>query len=527
MLRNSKFIALTLLAAVTGCASTGSKQTSTAYADYERLAATTAAGQKNSQYDASNSGSSMKVDRPYFGVKSIPLKGDPVLPEVFMQMKRFVFPGQTFTISEAAAQISQISGIQVRVAQDVARDPASKEKAGPITMETTASTAGILDQVTAVDGLSWEYSDGVVYIKRYITRSFRIKSVLGSRKHTYSAGTTGNTTAQSSAPGGSSGGSLSTGFTSNTTASATTDIDPFKSIEVAVKAVLSKPNGTVVATGTNSLIVTDTAEGLRKAADIIERENEILTRNVTFRVQVLSFTADDNDQAGFDLNALYKNINKFGFSMSSPGSIVSASAGTLGVQVLSNGTPGHMDGSSIILKLLSERGKTVSVHDVNVPTRNLVSTPLNLTTQIPYLAKSTPAPSGPTGTSGGTPGLELGTAVVGFKMDLTPNILDSNSISLQLAIGLVDLLEIRKVSSGQNLGSLESPVTSGFELAPELFLKPYETAVITGYERTTNKFSRSALGEDVPLLLGGSYSTSGKKEKLFVLITPTIVGNAY
>ncbi|MCC7684715.1 hypothetical protein IGS60_27455 [Janthinobacterium sp. FW305-128] len=528
---STKFICATLVVAIisSGCASPATKVLDNSYSDSEKNISRAKQESSAAIFDGENAGSSATIQGAYYGSKSIPLRSDPVLPEVFHSIKYFSFPGQDFNIVEAAAKVSQVSGIPVRVSQDILKEiavptTAAQANTRNIQMDATASTAGILDQITTVDGLSWEYRDGVTYIQKYITRSYRLKTVFGSRKHTYKSGTTGSTEGKNSTDGGSSSSAtISSGFNSQTSTEAVTDSDQAKSILEAVKQVLTKPSGNAVLTGTNTVIVTDSAEGQRRAEAIIDRENEILTRRVTYRLQVFSLADEDTDAGAFDLQALYTNATKYGLTVSSAASTMTG-GGALSATILSGGVPGRFDGSKAIFKLLSERGKTVSVYDVNVPTRNLISMPMNLTTEIPFVAKITPAPSGGSGTATGAPGQELGKAVYGFKMDFTSNILDSNYISLQMAIGIVDLVEIRKVGGG----GLESPVTTAFEMTPELFLKPFETAIITGYERTANKYNRNGLGKDWPLILGGGeYNATGKKEKIFILVTPTIVSNAY
>lgn len=530
---SSKYIcaALALAIITTGCASPVTKTLDNNYAESEKAIYRAKQEHAASVLNSDTVSSSSTIQGSYYGSKSIPLRSDPVLPEVFHTIKYFSFPGRSFNIVEAAAKVSEVSGIPIRVSQDVLRDSIAPSHADApvsggknIQIDATASTAGILDQITTVDGLSWEYRDGVTYIQKYITRSYRLKTVFGTRKHTYKSGTTGNSEGKNSSAGGSSSSAtISSGFNSETSTEAVTDSDQSKSILEAVKQVLTKPSGNAILTGTNTVIVTDTAEGHRRAESIIDRENEILTRRVTYRLQVFSLVDEDSDAAAFDLQALYTNVTKYGLAVSSPPSTITG-GGALTATVLSGGVPGRFDGSKAIFKILSERGKTATVYDVNVPTRNLISMPMNLTTEIPFVAKITPAPSGGIGGAPGIPGEELGKAVYGFKMDFTSNILDSNYISLQMAIGIVDLVEIRKVGGA----GLESPVTSAFEMTPELFLKPFETAIITGYERTANKYNRSGLGKDWPLVLGGGeYNATGKKEKIFILVTPTIVSNAY
>jgi type IVB pilus formation R64 PilN family outer membrane protein len=521
---------LLLSTLIAGCASPVTEKSTKAYNDNSLMLQNSVAVQNAEQMNYANRGSATKVSGIWLGSKSIPLKGDPVLPDAFRVLKEFNFPGQLFSLIQAADKIYSISNIQVRIAQDVTREIPGV-KAGPIlvSLNSTSTTSGILDQITSANGLSWEYRDGVATIQRLITRSFVLKTSPSNNSYSFTAGKSGNTSTGSGFSGGGAGGSISTGFTSASQINSSGEFKPMQSVEAAVKAVLTPIGKVVSSLATGSIVVIDTSEGVDRAARIIDRENEILTRNATFKIEVYSFTANDSDEAGMDWSAIYQNIGKYGAMITSPSTVTTSAGASIGMQVIKGPTPGRFDGSQAMLKLLAEKGTVTNVHSMDIRTRNLNVTPVSILSQTAYLAKTTPAPGTSSGSSGGVPGLEPGMVTTGFTLALHPNIMDSNQIALEFSVGLVDLVEIKSLTSGSgaNQQSIEAPQTSGFEFKQDVFLKPYETVVLTGYERNENKYTRRGLTADTPLIAGGSFAAGHKKERLFILITPTIVGSAY
>lgn len=530
MLLNKYTTALLISALLAGCASPVSQKALDSYNDNSLIVKNQTAIQQAKLVDHANKGSATKVNGIWLGYKSIPLKGDPVLPEAFRQIKEFNFPGQQFSLQQAADKIYSISNIQVRIANDVMREQTGAAKTAPIvvTLNSTSSTAGILDQITSANGLSWENRDGVATIQRLVTRSFTLKSTPGTSSFQFASGKTGSSSASGSGSSGS-GGSISTGFTSTANTTSAGVFNPMLAAENAVKSVLTPLGKVVTNVATGSIMVIDTMEGVDRAARIIDRENEILTRNATFKIEVLSFTANDKDEAGMDWQAIYKNLGKYGAAITSPSSLSSSTSASLAMQVLTGSAPGRFDGSQAIIKLLAEKGNVTTVHSMDIRTRNLNVTPVSILSQTAYLAKTTPASASTAGTTGGVPGLEPGMVTTGFTMALQPNIMDSNQIALQFSVGLVDLLDIKQLTSGigTNSQTIEAPMTGGFEFKQDVFLKPYETVVLTGYERVENKYTRRGLTDGTPLFAGGSFAAGRKKERLFILITPTIVANAY
>lgn len=344
-----------------------------------------------------------------------------------------------------------------------------------------------------------------------------MKSGLGDTTITSITGSLSNTN-----QGG--GGGISTGFNSNVNVVNVSKINPLQSINAAVQTVLTK-GGNSITTVTNSIIVTDTADAVERAAKIIEREDEILSRNANIRVQIFSFTSNESDSASLSIAAIYNQLNRYGFSFGTPASVAPTGAARLGANVLTSaGGARNADGSAVFFDVLAQRGRVAVVHDINVPISNLNLYALSIPQQTKVLSKTTPSPGTVAGSIPGTPGLETENVTYGFKMSVLGNILDSNNIKLKLNIGILDL-QLRDIDTGTSV-RLTSPDLSGFELPADLTLRPNQTVVVTGFEHIVNRYRRNGLTQDLPLALGGgSYASGEQKEKYYILVTPTIGGN--
>ena len=506
---------------IVGCQSPATVKTLDTYTNAENIIKAQKALQEESDQAQSTY---QHVAGVYLGSKSVPLRNDLSLPEAFYRPKVFSASG-VLSLSQAVAEISSKSGIPIRIANDVmnpSKDPNSATSTvglQNISLNATTTTKAILDQLASDAGLSWEYSNGTgaVTIQRTITRSFRVKSGLGDTTVTSITGSLSNST-----QGG--GGGIATGFNSNVNVVNVSKINPLASINQAVQTVLTK-SGSSITTVTNSIIVTDTADAVERAAKIIEREDEILSRNANVRVQIFSFVSNESDSAGLSITGIYKQLNKYGFNFQTPTSLAAAGASRLAANVLaSNGSPTNADGSAVFFDLLAQRGRVAVVHDINVPISNLNLYALSIPRQTKVLSKTTPSPGTVAGSTPGTPGLETETVTYGFKMSVLGNILDSNMIKLKLNIGILDL-QLSPIDTGTNV-KLTSPDLSGFELPADLTLRPNQTVVVTGFEHVVNRYNRNGLAQDVPLILGGgSYASGEQKEKYYILVTPTIGGN--
>lgn len=465
-----------------------------------------------------------KVNKPYFGSKSVPLRSKVVLPEKFKQRFEFRYPNVSLTLPQALERVSAITGIPTRIASDV---PAKDPERRPVLLDAAATAESMFDQIARDQGLNWEIKDGVVVYQKFVTKSFTLMVQPGNQVFDFTLGKNGRS--EAAAGGAGTGGSISTGFTSQASARKEATMKPLQSTIDAISKVLTKDGKVVGSEASGSIVVIDTPDAVDRAEKIVQRENEILTRQAVFHVEVISFRANDDVQAGIDWQIVFNNLNKLGATMTSPKSLANSVGGNIGIQLLSGtGSVGRFDGTKAFLSLLNEYGTTTTVYKNDIRTRNRSTTTVQSLAQTVYIARTTPAPASATGQVGGTPGIEPGTVTAGVDLKMQPFIFDSNQISLLFNIGIVDLADIVPLNSGgENPVTIEGPETKGFEFQEETFLTPGVTTLITGYERVLEAYTRRKLGRDVPMALGGSMKGESQKERLFILITPTVVGSAY
>jgi len=222
-------------------------------------------------------------------------------------------------------------------------------------------------------------------------------------------------------------------------------------------------------------------------------------------------------------------MHKLSGVITSPTTLTNNLGGLIKLSVLKTDTVGKWDGTSAFLSLLNENGKAQTVYDQVIEARNRVATAASATTQEVYLAQTTPAPASATGAVGGVVGLTPGTITTGFDLQLQPNIYDSGQMSLLFSLGLLDLINLKTITSGvgDNQTSIQGPETKGYNFQQDVPLRIGETTFITGYETTLNSYTRRALDKEAPLVAGGSFKGNGKTQKLFIFITPVSIGTTY
>ncbi|MCF4993777.1 PilN family type IVB pilus formation outer membrane protein, partial [Pseudomonas gessardii] len=185
--------------------------------------------------------------------------------------------------------------------------------------------SGLLNQVTAQQGLAWNYSseDRSVRITYFDTKTFDVWA-FGDDQVIESTVKSGLLTAtgSGSGSGGGGGGSSSTGASgesgSNQSTTVTIKTSLIGDIEKNVKAMLSQqPAGRMfLSRSTGTLTVNDRPEVLSNVATYLNSINRSITRQVLFNVKVFEVSLTDKDQTGLDWTAVYTSLNnKWGFSL--------------------------------------------------------------------------------------------------------------------------------------------------------------------------------------------------------------------
>lgn len=516
-----------------------------------------------------------RINGAWLGSRATPIQIDANLPEIFWRAD-FRFQFGKGTLTTIAEKLTQVTHIPVRVEPDVFM-PASallstgqtnnstegsdeRSSSTPLTMlpnpmassrlstdspnlPTTSTTpqyemnywgtlAGYLEQLCARAGISWDYHDGVITLKRLVTRTFTLKAIPGSSAFDATLGRDAQT--QAGAQGGSSGASGGTGnYASTAKVKMDSTYSVWTALEKAIQTIKTPAGRYAISEATGTITITDTSAAVAEVARLIDHENSLLTRQIAIRVEVLSVKMVNSEDYGIDWGLVFQQVaalTPWSVSFSTPASMVSPDAAHLGVSILSrkDGQPGPWSGSKAFFQALAQYGRVKVVTTANALTVNRQPIPVAITQQTGYLAEVTPAPAGANGNVGGTPGLKPGTVTTGFMLNLLPTVLDSNQLLLQFSVGIssLDALNKQTSGSGSNQQSIQTPMISSTDFLQKVAMRPGETLVLSGYEREASQYDRRTLGQGAPIGLGGGFNGNQSREAVVILVTPVLIESA-
>ena len=386
--------------------------------------------------------------------------------------------------------------------------------------------AGLLDLVTARSGLSWRWNDTTqsIQIFHLDTRTFSLaafptRTTLTSTIQTgmsTTAGATSGASGGSSGGGSGGGGGVSGTAGSAQTTSTTMDSDLYKDVTEAIKALLTPTQGRMAINATTGTVtVIDTPEVLDRIGGMIAHENTMLRKQIAFHTKVLAVALNSDDEVGVNWDIVYRSLSgRYGFDFATPFQPASG-AGTLGASIINSG---EFAGSSAILSALSKLGKVSTVTSPSGITLNLRPLPVQIASQISYVAR---AQISNTQGVGSTTGLEPGSVTVGFNMNLTPRLMaDGEEMVVQYAFNISALNQMRQVSSGDTTIELPDMDTRLFN--GEVSLRSGQTLILHGFEQEERGGNRAGMFSPFAWMLGGNMRTNQKKTAIVILITPEV-----
>jgi type IVB pilus formation R64 PilN family outer membrane protein len=497
----------------------------------------------------------------WIGVKKVQPKFDAHLPDVFNKDVTLVFPDRA-NISTVAERIAKVTGLPVKLRPDVFMKASALVPTGAnggsgektpttpltpsnpsgivaatttqdyrldMTLNYTGPLSGLLDAMVAKAGLNWEYKDGAIVVYRLVTKTFVIKSTPGSSELTESIGKGGGT--QTGTTGGSNSSGSSSQFSSDSTVKMGSKFSIWDNLKESVNAMLTPVGKVAVTEATGTLTITDTREVVDQVQTMVEQINKNLSRQVSFRVEVLSVDTSKSASYGIDWNMVFNKVSQLNpswkLALSSPTSVASSDAGSLGYSIL---TPAGADnarsalsGSQTMLKALNQVGPTTVVTTASAVTLNRQPVPVAITDQTGYVA-SVSAQATPTATTTSSTDtlvqINPGTVTTGFILNLLPSVTDDNSVLLQFSVDISTLKALTTFGSGQL--AVQSPEVTAMQFMQRVGLRNGETLVLSGFERKAGQYNRSTLGENTDLLMGGSINGQRTREAVVILITPVI-----
>jgi MSHA biogenesis protein MshL len=190
------------------------------------------------------------------------------------------------------------------------------------------------------------------------------------------------------------------------------------------------------------------------------------------------------------------------------------------------------EGFQAVLGFLETRGDVQILSSPRIATMNNQKAVLKVGSEDSYITSMTPGVAG-TATTAGTPATpKFGTFFSGISLDVTPQIDDSNNITLHVHPSVTTVTS-KELSFSSGTGSTSSFPTASSNVNESdtvVRIQDGNIVAIGGLMEITSVRQSSGLPgtTDVPLFatLFGKKANSGYKKELVVLIKPTIIRNA-
>lgn len=517
-----------------------------------------------------------RASRPWIGSEMIEISSEDSLPAIFDETFKLISfedksTGGKVSLAVWAERMSRITGVPFRIKQDVyspassavASSPSTAQPAKPATatvagMSMPAPLAaagqasvevirpgpnlmldtvemdwknntprGITEFVTARLGLSYAYRDGVIIIERYVTETFEIAALEGSKDF-----------AMNLQGGSTSGASSTTGATGNSQSNFRIDeagsLDIFNSFMNSLQQMVAAVPGSSIAVnqGTGRFAVTTTKEAMQRIRQVVKSENESLKRQVRIQMDIYSITTKDGDEKGLNWGVVLNSLtSKWGATIDSPTSLVGDTAGQFGMTILSlanggnpnSGTVARWGGSQAAIQALNEYGTNIQHRPIEMQAMNRQWARKTNLNDRSYVSETLPSTS--TAAGSGSVGMKTANVTTGDRYMIQPAILDDGSVQLRFGISMTNLVAMTETTSGQgtSISRVQNPERSGIDDQSTVMLKAGQVMVLTGMARYKAKDNRRRLAEGWSLLAGGSDAQSLEREEFLVVVRPVLM----
>ena len=387
-----------------------------------------------------------------------------------------------------------------------------KGQLGTFMVQYEGDLKGLLDQVTAKTGNSWRWENGRVVISHVETRIFQLDIQPGNQVVKANVG--------SDVQGGGSGEGDSSASATVSSGNATTmamNIDTFTAAADAIKGMLSPKGKMVTTSAMGQLMITDIPSVLDQAGSLIERLNEVATRQVAIDVKVYSVDIDDSRGFGLDWNLVWKSIGS-PINVAGASGANQTSGSTLGFTVTDPTSP--FNGSSLIVDALARQGNVSTLTSANVTTLSGSAVPFQIAEETGYLKSSTTTLVPDVGSQ---TSVTPGTVTTGFSVVVVPTVTNNGDILMQMQLNLSALREIRKIGGQNGSTAIETPLVATRQVMQRVKVQSGQTLVVSGFEQEALRVDANGLGSPKFWLLGGGKTANNRRTTLVVVITPKVL----
>lgn len=381
-----------------------------------------------------------------------------------------------------------------------------------------APLAQILDIIATKLSIKWKYEESSNSIRFYRMVTKTWETPFRASKSSYKSSLEGETSQSSNANAIQNRGSTEAPVDEQHR-----DLVELTAMKDNVDAVMTRSGSIFANPATGAITLTDTTESVEEADRIIRSGIRAVSRLVKLRVQTIKVTTRNAGEVGVDVSAAISralaNVPDFTVSLGSAANLASTNAGTIGLEVFS----GSAAGSSAIVKALKEVGDVETSTEIPLATRNRRGIYYNVRKTFSYVASTTPA-AATTGGTGGTPGITTAQESVGMKLFLYPEVTNKDTVMLNLSLDQSTLQSLDPFTSGSgpNTQTVQLPNIEGEGSSQQVPIRNGQTIVLTGFDTKSNQYDKRTLGNNIPILAGGSLRASETRSTTIVLVTAEV-----
>lgn len=382
------------------------------------------------------------------------------------------------------------------------------------TMNHNGTLSELLDNLTGKVGLFWRWNNNEIEVFRNETKHINIDIDAMAQQFTASIKSQTAFVSGNASGGGSSGGGQ--GMATELSYAPGEALDRLR--EVIKTSMISNTGSVDILEEFGVVTVTDVPPKVKKITEFLEDMNDMATRQIAVKVDVITVTAKNDASAGFDWDAIYNGIS--GLSAGFTGNVFEG-AGNLQIGIIDTGSA--FNGTEGFVQALGQFADVTSHYSGFTQTTNGSISPITDTIKQDYI-KSVTTDSGDGEDSEPSVSIEIGEAKTGIDMTVLPQITSKDKVSLSIKYDLTELLDMQNIVTGDNTINLPTSSIKGSYI--KAIIGSGKSYMVSGLSNKRSKADQaSILGDDSPFswILGGRKDSSTNEEYSVLLITPYVL----
>lgn len=383
------------------------------------------------------------------------------------------------------------------------------------TMNHDGTLSELFDNLTGKVGLFWRWNNNEVEIFRYETANINID--IDAMSQTFDA----SMKSQTAFVTGSASGSGSSGAAQGM--ATTLNYNPGSAItrlqEVIKDSMLSEGGSVEILEEFGVVSITDVPPKVKKVSEFLEEMNDIATRQIAVKVDVITVTSKNDASVGFDWDAVYNGVS--GLSAGFTGNVFEGS-GNIQLGIIDTGSA--FNGTEGFIEALGQFADVTSHYSGFTQTTNGTLAPITDTVKRDYVKSVSSENSGDDEDAESSVSIQIGEAKTGIDMTVLPQITSKDKVSISIKYDLTELLDMESIVTGDN--SINLPTSSIKGSYIKAIIGSGKSYMVSGLSNKRRKADQSSIAGDDSVwawMFGGKKESSVNEEYSVLLITPYVL----